>query len=498
MNIKEAKEQIKNTVKAYLTKDEYGDYILPVEKQRPIFLMGAPGIGKTAIMEQVAGELQVGLLSYSMTHHTRQSALGLPFISHKIYGNEEFDISEYTMSEIIASVYEMMEKTGIKNGILFLDEINCVSETLYPIMLQFLQYKVFGRHRVPEGWVVVTAGNPPEFNHSVREFDVVTWDRLKRIDVEPDFEVWKEYATGKGVHPAILTYLEAKNDCFYRIKQTVEGKRFVTARGWEDLSQIMRLYDRTGIEIDDKLMLQYLQEEEIAKDFSIYYELFKKYKSEYNILNILVGKVSEEVKEKATNSGFDERIAMIGMFLDRIREKAEEVNLNRNVLKAYKKEVEDLESLEEWEGIGKIQKIVEERQEFLKKAKESGSLSKEEMIKHKRILSVFEEKLLGRKEKNKEKMMKTLRTDYEARIQELKKDVNSLKEKLDNMFSFLKDAFGEGKEILIAVTELTKTKNTVLFISTFGCDSYFKYSKEFMLKEKNHEIDEALKNLGLL
>ena len=51
------------------------------------------------------------------------------------------------MSEIIASVYDMMERIGLKEGILFLDEINCVSETLAPAMLQFLQYKIFGRHR---------------------------------------------------------------------------------------------------------------------------------------------------------------------------------------------------------------------------------------------------------------------------------------------------------------------------------------------------------------
>lgn len=98
------------------------------------------------------------------------------------------------MSEIIASVYEKMEKTGLKEGILFIDEINCVSETLAPMMLQFLQGKTFGNQKVPEGWVIVTAGNPPEYNKSVREFDVVTLDRIKRIDVQPDFEVWKEYA----------------------------------------------------------------------------------------------------------------------------------------------------------------------------------------------------------------------------------------------------------------------------------------------------------------
>ncbi len=102
------------------------------------------------------------------------------------------------MSEIIASIYDQIEKSGIKEGILFLDEINCVSETLAPTMLQFLQYKTFGNHRVPDGFVIVTAGNPPEYNKSVRDFDIVTYDRVKRIYIEEDFAAWKEYAYRKA------------------------------------------------------------------------------------------------------------------------------------------------------------------------------------------------------------------------------------------------------------------------------------------------------------
>ena len=194
MNISQAKETIKNTVQLYLKKDDYGTYRIPIVRQRHVFLLGAPGIGKTAIMEQIAQEMGIALVSYSMTHHTRQSALGLPFITQKTYGEDEYSVSEYTMSEIIASVYETMERSGLKEGILFLDEINCVSETLFPSMLQFLQYKVFGRHAVPEGWVIVTAGNPPEYNRMVRELDVVTMDRMKLVEVEPDLKAWQRYA----------------------------------------------------------------------------------------------------------------------------------------------------------------------------------------------------------------------------------------------------------------------------------------------------------------
>ena len=316
MNIKQAKEQIKYAVKSYFTKDESGEFFIPVERQRPIFLMGPPGIGKTAIMEQIANELGVGLVTYSMTHHTRQSALGLPFIVQKTYGGKEYSVSEYTMSEIIASVYNRIEDDGAKEGILFLDEINCVSETLAPSMLQFLQYKIFGTHRVPDGWIVVTAGNPPEYNNSVREFDIATWDRLKRIDVEPDFVVWKEYAHSKGIHPAIITYLEIKKDDFYSIETTVDGKRFVTARGWVDLSDMIKLFEKNSFKADETLVIQYLQDPQIAKKFAVYYDLFQKYKSDYQINTILNGTASKEIVNRAENAKFDERLSLLGLIFD--------------------------------------------------------------------------------------------------------------------------------------------------------------------------------------
>ena len=102
MNIKEAKNEVMKAVKIYLEKDEHGEYRVPVVRQRPLFLQGAPGLGKTAIMEQVASELDIALVSYSMTHHTRQSAIGLPFLKEVTYGGKTYTKSEYTMSEIIA------------------------------------------------------------------------------------------------------------------------------------------------------------------------------------------------------------------------------------------------------------------------------------------------------------------------------------------------------------------------------------------------------------
>lgn len=277
MNIQEAKEEIIRTLRIYTQKKPNGEYLIPIEKQRPILLIGPPGIGKTAIMKQIAEETGMGLVSYTMTHHTRQSAIGLPFITERTFGGEQTSITEYTMSEIVASIYLYMEKTGLENGILFLDEINCVSETLAPVMLQLLQNKTFGNHPLPQGWLIVAAGNPPEYNKSVREMDMVTLDRVKNMDIEADLDIWQEYAVINQVHPAIRAYLRANPDHFYRIDDDVTGRHFATARGWEDLSVMLTAYEASGEPITETFILQYIQHDSIAHSFFLFRRYFHQF-----------------------------------------------------------------------------------------------------------------------------------------------------------------------------------------------------------------------------
>ena len=503
MNIKQAKEQIQNAITAYFTKDDFGNYILPVERQRPIFLMGPPGIGKTAIMEQIASELGVGLVSYSMTHHTRQSALGLPFIEKKVYGGVEYSVSEYTMSEIIASVYDMMEQTGVSEGILFLDEINCVSETLTPAMLQFLQYKIFGRHRVPEGWIVVTAGNPPEYNSSVREFDIVTWDRLKRIDVEPDCVVWKEYAYQKGTHPAVLTYLDIKKDDFYNIETTVDGKRFVTARGWSDLSDMMRLYEQHGMAVDEMLVAQYLQNPKIAKSFAIYYDLFRKYQSDYQVDQILAGKASEEIKSRAKNAKFDERLALLGLLLDALTQELKQVTLTEQVqtdllgiLRNVRMELSKLGT----DAAAALQKQIGTLEKKIETGKHASTLSADGEYVCRSAMAALEDMMVTLKEKappDNTSAFKLLKKAFDDRTKALKKLADCAGKQLSEAFAFCEEVFGEGQELLILVTELTISYYGTRFISRYGCKEYFAHNKELLFYERQKEIIAEIESLEL-
>lgn len=319
MNIAQAKEELINTVRTYLAKDKDGCYRIPRVRQRPVLLMGPPGIGKTAIMEQVAKECQIGLVSYTMTHHTRQSAIGLPVIETRSFDGQEYTVTEYTMSEIIASVYSLMERTGCREGILFLDEINCVSETLAPVMLQFLQNKAFGSHQLPGGWIIAAAGNPREYNKSAREFDIATLDRVRTMNILPDLEAWKKYALTAGIHGSILSYLNCRPESFYHVHQVINDMEFVTARGWEDLSAVLQEYEHQNLLVTADLVREYLMCNEIAEDFYAYYMMTIEYKKYCPIDRILEGMLTEEEEEQLQihfqNAAKDETFSVSGWLL---------------------------------------------------------------------------------------------------------------------------------------------------------------------------------------
>lgn len=511
MNIKQAKEEIKHAIAAYLAKDEYGQYCIPVTRQRPLLLMGAPGIGKTAVMEQVARECGVGLVAYSITHHTRQSAIGLPFISQKQYGGKTYAVTEYTMSEIIAAVYDKMEETGLREGILFLDEINCVSETLAPAMLQFLQAKTFGSHKVPEGWVIVAAGNPPEYNKSVREFDVVTLDRVKKIDVEPDFAVWKEYAWKQGIHGAVLSYLEIKKNHFYAMETTVDGKRFATARGWEDLSNILQVYEALGIPAEEGLVYQYLQHRKIAKDFANYLDLYEKYRTDYRIADILAGQYSKNTVEKLQEAPFDERLSVMGLMLSRLTQDfmaADAADLRTVRLHGFLKEIKERFDSPycvqtPWETLW--DSVLEEQQAGYERERKANLLDKQQGQAYVAALQRLEAYGAGaRKEglRAKETVFAWVKTQFAEVVAEREHTIAHAAQALDHAFAFLEETFGTGQEMVIFLTELTANYYSVKFISENGSEPYYRYNKELLFEEKQksilEDIEQAKTELDLL
>lgn len=498
MNIRRAKQEITDCIEAYLKKDDNGEYIIPPIRQRPVLLMGPPGIGKTQIMEQIARETGIALVAYTITHHTRQSAVGLPFIREKVYGGQPCSVTEYTMSEIIASVYEKMEQTGLKEGILFIDEINCVSETLAPAMLQFLQCKTFGNQKVPEGWIIVAAGNPPEYNKSVREFDVVTLDRLKKIDVEENYEVWKEYAYESGIHPAVMSYLDIRREYFYRIESTVDGKMFATARGWEDLSQLLTVYEMLGKKVDREVIHQYIQHWKIAKDFAVYLQLYEKYKKDYGLEKIFQGVYSKDMLEKLRYASFDERFSIVGMIIGKLNGIFKECFLSdRFVTMLYG----HVKNYKESGNLGKACDAAKKEYEHLRKAQQ---LTKEQDSIYRKVTEQMEQYqfLTAREHMGKDREFQTVKEAFQKEVTERERVFSEASKALDHVFDFMEDAFGDSQEMVVFVTELNTSFYSVQYLKEHDCDKYHRYNKMLLFDEQREfilkQMDEAETNYGMV
>lgn len=509
MNIKRAKQEIKDAIWAYLRKDEDGAYVIPRIRQRPIVLIGPPGVGKTQIMEQVSQECQIGLVAYTITHHTRQSAIGLPFIEKRQFGGKEYSATEYTMSEIVASVYEKMKATGLDEGILFIDEINCVSETLAPAMLQFLQGKCFGNHPIPEGWVIVAAGNPPEYNKSVREFDIVTLDRIRRIDVDPDFDAWKEYAVQADIHPAVLAYLTVRPQNFSRIETTVDGKLFVTPRGWEDLSWILSIYDQTGMDADWELVSEYVQFPKIARDFAGYLELYRKYQNDYQVERILEGQIPAGVYEKLEHAAFDERVSVVGLLLSGLNERLRRVCSMGERMEKQQKELRELRKAEVF-GAGEIGKkgtgaaatcafshMAEGFRRRWEKKREDGLLSRG-ALKTCQDVSIFLEELLLSLQKmglgTAEEVWKRIQEQFGEDSDRYEALLQNAGQGLEHAFDFMEAAFGNGQEMVLFVTELNTGFYSVGFLQEYECERYYQYNRNLLFSEEEREIGRQLEN----
>ncbi len=318
-------------------------------------------------------------------------------------------------------------------------------------MLQFLQYKIFGSHRVPEGWVVVTAGNPPQFNRSVHEFDVVTNDRLKIMEIEPDYEAWKRYALQKGVHKAITTYLDIRRQDFYEIETTVDGQSYVTARGWEDLSEAVYLYEANGFPIDESLISQYIRNRQILNEFAVYYNLYKKYREDYRIHDILEAREDADIRKRAAKAAFDERITVLGLLTEAVMTDIQ------SALKAedrLKKRVVSLRSKKQELEAKNADERSSEMQAFLSEKK-----------------------------------------NFEEAVFRMKADTAAAGRRLSNLFNFVDDCFGNGNEMLILITELTINYYSARFIAEKGCEEYYKFDKKFQLYDRNKELMSEVKAL---
>lgn len=345
--------------------------------------------------------------------------------------------------------------------------------------------------------MIVAAGNPPEYNKSVRDFDVVTLDRIKKIDVEVNYDVWKEYAYQADIHPAILAYLEIRRDYFYRMETTVDGRVFATARGWEDLSQLLKTYEKLGKKADREVVHQYIQHWKIAKDFANYLELYRKYKKDYGLEKIIEGVYSKDTIERLQYATFDERLSVVNMLIGRLGScfkayflKDRYVTILYDYLKQYKSNLQ-------------IDKVIREARDKYETLRKEEQLTKQEDHVRKQVLDTLE--VYGQRIKEEhlkqESAFERVKEIFGNEVSEREKITEHTLGALEHAFEFMEEAFGDSQEMVSFVTELNTNYYSIQFLKENDCDKYYQYNKKLLFDKQQEEIlsemDEIEQDLGV-
>lgn len=327
-------------------------------------------------------------------------------------------------------------------------------------------------------------------------------DRVKRIDVEPDFSVWKEYAVRMEVHPAILSYLTARPQNFCQVETTVDGPVFATPRGWEDLSRFLTVYEKLGLSCDREVVAQYIPHGRIARDFASYLELYYKYQAHYQIDEALSGRRSEALLEQAARAPFDEKLSVISLVLAKLNvefrktgKMEDGLELLFEKLKAFK---EQLAEAGDGTPVQRLTAFTREVREEYEGKKQAGLLTRAQIHRYEDICGTLDQYLLAAGEaeaQDGETLFGMLAARFGEGREQYEDQCRAVLQMVEYAFDLMEGAFGDSQEMVIFITELNTSYDAVRFLEENPCERYHQYNRKLLFEDREADIKRKLERL---
>lgn len=246
-------------------------------------------------------------------------------------------------------------------------------------------------------------------------------------------------------------------------------------------------------------------DERVVKEFCAYYELYQKYKNDYRAEEILSGTVSEQAKDKARKADFDERLSLMGMLIDKLRQEIRDNILDSDILneimgplRALKKKAAEEERTDDLLTLLSQQR--EGRQKAMDSLQKAGALSARDKKKSRevvRFLSAGEKMLRTADKADAKEAFLLLEGLFQEEVAAYRQRTQNVQKKLHFLFQFVEDTFGSGNEMLLLMTECTVQEDCAKFISLYGSEDYRRHNEELMLTERGDELLTKIEALEL-
>ena len=191
----------------------------------PTFLWGAPGIGKSSIVKQIAEENDLDFIDLRLALMDPTDLKGIPF----------YDKESHTA---LWAPPAFLPREG--EGILFLDELNSAAPVVQSSAYQLILDRRVGEYELPEGWAIVAAGNREGDRGVTYRMPAPLANRFVHFELEVSVDDWKKWAYTYGLDSRIIAYISYKNEHLFTFDAKNESKSFATPRSWEYVGNILQ------------------------------------------------------------------------------------------------------------------------------------------------------------------------------------------------------------------------------------------------------------------
>ena len=248
-----------------------------VEEKVPTFLWGAPGIGKSSIVKQIADEKDIGFIDLRLALMDPTDLKGIPF----------YDKDSHTA---LWAPPAFLPREG--SGILFLDELNSAAPSVQASAYQLILDRKVGEYELPEGWAIVAAGNREGDRGLTYRMPSPLANRFVHFEMEVDVEDWRLWAYKSGLDERVISYISYKSEHLFTFDSKSDVKSFATPRSWEYVNKIVKS------NLPQELLLDTLSGavgKDVAVSFLSFTKVMNKLPDIQSILTSSNGEYSDEV-----------------------------------------------------------------------------------------------------------------------------------------------------------------------------------------------------------
>lgn len=200
------------------------------DKQRPLFLWGPPGIGKSELVEGITKDLGGYMVDLRLSQMDPTDIRGIPFF------NKEKGVMDWAPPIELPDAELAAEYPII---VLFLDEMNSAAPSVQAAAYQLILNRRIGKYRLPDNVVMVAAGNREGDKGVTYRMPAPLANRFIHLEMSVDFDSWLQWAANNNIHQDVIGYLSFSKQDLYDFDPKSISRSFATPRSWTFVSELL-------------------------------------------------------------------------------------------------------------------------------------------------------------------------------------------------------------------------------------------------------------------